>query len=59
MPGYNTDNITATLELDYEASLNEDGTYGGCVLDPNYDRIQGMSLGCVYEMVEENNPYLH
>ena len=56
VPGYYTDNITASLELDAEASVNEDGTYGGCVLDPNYTASEGMPLGCVYETVEENNP---
>ena len=55
-PGYYTDNITATLELDAEASVNEDGTFGGCVLDPNYTASEGMSAGCVYAMVEDNNP---
>jgi len=56
VPGFNTDNITASLQVDYEASVNEDGTYGGCVLDPNYTASEGMPLGCVYTMVEENNP---
>lgn len=56
VPGYYTDNITTSLELDAEASVNTDGTYGGCVLDPNYTASEGMPLGCVYTMVEENNP---
>ena len=56
VPGYYTDNITATLELDLEASVNEDGTFGGCVLDPNYTASEGMPAGCVYAMVEDNNP---
>ena len=56
VPGYYTDNITATLELDAEASVNEDGTFGGCVLDPNYEASEGMPVGCVYAMVEDNNP---
>jgi hypothetical protein len=56
VPGYYTDNITTSLELDAEASVNTDGTYGGCVLDPNYTASEGMPLGCVYTMVEDNNP---
>ena len=56
VPGYSTDNITSSIQVDYEASVNEDGTYGGCVLDPNYTASEGMPLGCVYKTVEENNP---
>ena len=56
VPGYSTDNITSSLQVDYEASVNADGTYGGCVLDPNYTASEGMPLGCVYKTVEENNP---
>ena len=56
VPGYYTDNITATLELNPDLSVNTDGTYGGCVLDPNYTASDGMPLGCVYTLVEDNNP---
>ena len=56
VPGYYTDNITTSLQVDYEASVNEDGTFGGCVLDPNYTASEGMPLGCVYTTVEDNNP---
>ena len=56
LPGYYTDNITTSLELDAEASVNTDGTFGGCVLDPNYTASEGMPLGCVYSLVEDNNP---
>ena len=58
VPGYYTDNITASLELDMDASVNADGTYGGCVLDPNYTVSEDMPtlLGCVYSLVEDNNP---
>lgn len=56
VPGYYTDNITTSLELDAEASVNTDGTFGGCVLDPNYTASVGMPLGCVYSLVEDNNP---
>jgi len=56
VPGYYTDVITATLELNADLSVNKDGTYGGCVLDPNYTASDGMPLGCVYTLVEDNNP---
>jgi len=56
VPGYYTDVITATLELNDDLSVNKDGTYGGCVLDPNYTASDGMPLGCVYTLVEDNNP---
>ena len=56
VPGYYTDNITTSLQVDYESSVNEDGTFGGCVLDPNYTASEGMPLGCVYTTVEDNNP---
>ena len=58
IPGYYTDVITTTLELDMDASVNADGTYGGCVLDPNYTVSEDMPtlLGCVYSSVEDNNP---
>ena len=56
VPGYYTDNITTSLQVDYEASVNEDGTFGGCVLDPNYTASEGMPSGCVYTTVEDNNP---
>ena len=58
VPGYYTDVITTTLELDDDASVNADGTYGGCVLDPNYTVSEDMPtlLGCVYSLVEDNNP---
>jgi len=56
VPGYYTDVITTTLELNDDLSVNKDGTYGGCVLDPNYTASDGMPLGCVYTLVEDNNP---
>lgn len=58
VPGYYTDVITTSLELDDDASVNADGTYGGCVLDPNYTVSEDMPtlLGCVYSSVEDNNP---
>jgi len=58
VPGYYTDVITTSLELDMDASVNADGTYGGCVLDPNYTVSEDMPtlLGCVYSSVEDNNP---
>lgn len=56
VPGYYTDVITSTLELNPDLSVNRDGTYGGCVLDPNYTASEGMPLGCVYTLVEDNNP---
>jgi len=58
VPGYYTDVITTSLELDMDASVNADGTYGGCVLDPNYTVSEDMPtlLGCVYSLVEDNNP---
>ena len=56
VPGFYTDNITTTLELNPDLSVNTDGTYGGCVLDPNYTASEGMPLGCVYTLVEDNNP---
>ncbi len=56
VPGYYTDNITTSLQVDYESSVNEDGTFGGCVLDPNYTASEGMPSGCVYTTVEDNNP---
>ena len=58
VPGYYTDVITTSLELDMDASVNADGTYGGCVLDPNYTVSEDMPtlLGCAYETVEDNNP---
>jgi len=56
IPGYYTDNITTSLQVDYDASVNTDGTYGGCVLDPNYTASQDMPLGCVYSLVADNNP---
>lgn len=56
VPGFYTDVITTTLELNADLSVNTDGTYGGCVLDPNYTASDGMPLGCVYTLVEDNNP---
>ena len=56
VPGYYTDVITTTLELNPDLSVNTDGTYGGCVLDPNYTASDGMPLRCVYTLVEDNNP---
>jgi len=56
VPGFYTDVITTTLELNPDLSVNTDGTYGGCVLDPNYTASDGMPLGCVYTLVEDNNP---
>ena len=56
VPGFYTDVITTTLELNPDLSVNTDGTYGGCVLDPNYTASEGMPLGCVYTLVEDNNP---
>ena len=56
-PGYYTDNITITSELDAEASVNADGTFGGCVLDRDFEAPQGSSLvGCKYYQAEDNNP---
>ena len=60
VPGYFTDVITTTLELDPELSVNADGTYGGCVLDPNYTKPDmapsSWPIGCVYTLVDDNNP---
>jgi len=56
-PGYYTDNITTTFELDAEASVNTDGTFGGCVLTRDFVAPQGSSLvGCKYYLAEDNNP---
>jgi len=60
VPGYYTDNITTTLELNPDLSVNTDGTYGGCVLDPDYTKPDNAPSiwpsGCVYTLVEDNNP---
>jgi hypothetical protein len=57
IPGYYTDNITTTFELDEDASVNTDGTFGGCVLDRDFEAPQGSSLvGCKYYQAEDNNP---
>lgn len=60
VPGYFTDVITTTLELDAEASVNADGTFGGCVLDPDYTKPDNAPSswpsGCVYTLVDDNNP---
>ena len=56
-PGYYTDNITSSYELNIEESVNTDGTYGGCVLIRDFEPPQGSSLvGCKYSLVQDNNP---
>ena len=56
-PGYYTDNISTSWQLNAEASVNADGTFGGCVLDREFVQPLGSTLvGCAYYIAEDNNP---